>query len=42
MLNNAIGFHKVYIVCGYTNLRLGIDGLANLVKDKFNTLKTAK
>lgn len=25
----------VYIACGYTDLRLGIDGLANLVKLHF-------
>ena len=36
MLNNATGFRKVYIACGYTNLRLGIDGLASLVKEQFN------
>lgn len=36
MLNNATGFHKVYVACGYTNLRFGIDGLANLVKEQFN------
>lgn len=26
---------KVYIACGYTDLRLGIDGLAVLVKQRF-------
>jgi transposase len=36
MLNNATDFRKVYIACGYTNLRLGIDGLSCLVKEQFN------
>ena len=35
MLNNASGFRKVYIAAGYTDLRRGIDGLANLVKSQF-------
>ena len=36
MLNNASCFKKVYIACGYTDLRLGIDGLASLVKMNFH------
>lgn len=35
MLNDATGFQKVYIACGYTDLRLGIDGLAGLIKEHF-------
>lgn len=35
MLNNARDIEKVYIACGYTDLRYGIDGLATLVKNKF-------
>lgn len=35
MLNNAAGFRKVYVACGYTDLRLGIDGLAGIVKEHF-------
>ena len=35
MLNNATGFRKVYIACGYTDLRFGIDGLAGMVKEQF-------
>ncbi len=35
MLNDAAGFEQVYIACGYTDLRYGIDGLATLVKNKF-------
>ena len=36
MLNDASGFENVYIACGYTDLRYGIDGLAALVQNKFN------
>ena len=28
-------FRAVYIVCGYTDLRFGIDGLANKVQSEF-------
>jgi len=35
MLNNATGFNKVILACGYTDLRLGIDGLAAIVKQHF-------
>lgn len=36
MLNNAICFKKIYIACGYTDLRLGVDGLASLIKMNFH------
>lgn len=36
MLNNADGFSKVYLACGYTDLRRGIDGLASIVKFNFD------
>lgn len=36
MLNDAVGIENVYIACGYTDLRFGIDGLATLVKNKFD------
>ncbi len=36
MFNDATGFSKVYIACGYTDLRYGIDGLSSLVKNEFN------
>lgn len=29
-------FKAVYIVCGYTDLRFGVDGLANKVQSEFN------
>jgi len=35
MLNDANCLHKVYLACGYTDLRLGIDGLAGIVKEHF-------
>jgi transposase len=35
MLNNASGFEKVYIACGYSDLRRGIDGFANLIQQEF-------
>ena len=36
MLNNAIGFSRVIIVTGYSDLRKGIDGLANIIKLQFD------
>ena len=30
------GLGQVYIVCGRTDMRRGIDGLAAIVKDKFD------
>ena len=42
MLNNATGFRKVYIACGYTDLRFGIDGLAGMVKEQASGLYAQK
>ena len=36
MLKDAVGVSKIYIACGYTDLRLGIDGLAFLIQEKFH------
>lgn len=36
MLSEITGFKAIYIACGRTDLRKGIDGLAVLVKEKFN------
>ena len=35
MLNDARCFDKIYIACGYTDLRLGIDGLASKITLEF-------
>lgn len=36
MLRDGTGFQKVFIACGYTDLRRGIDGLAAIVKLQFS------
>lgn len=36
MFNSASGFDEIYIACGYTDLRRGIDGLATIVQNEFN------
>ena len=36
MLNDAIGFEKIFIATGYTDLRRGIDGLASTIKFQFD------
>ena len=36
MLSDFTGAEKVYICCGYTDLRQGIDGLSALVKLEFD------
>lgn len=35
MLNDAVGFEKIFIATGYTDLRRGIDGLASTIKFQF-------
>lgn len=35
MLNDFTGADKVYIACGYTDLRKGIDGLAAMIQQEF-------
>ena len=35
MLNDASGFRRVYVACGYTDLRRGVDGLASIIKMNF-------
>lgn len=32
MLNDTVGFPEIYIVCGRTDLRYGIDSLAGVLK----------
>ena len=36
MLNDFTGADLVYIACGYTDLRKGIDGLSVLVQQEFD------
>ena len=36
MLNDAVGFRKIYLAVGYTDLRRGMEGLAAIVKHQFN------
>ena len=36
MLAEAAGVKKIYIACGYTDLRKGIDGLAQIVGTTFD------
>lgn len=35
MLNDAKDLQAVYIVCGYTDLRKGIDSLSNIICKRF-------
>ncbi len=35
MLSDFTGADKVYIACGYTDLRRGIDGLSSMVQEAF-------
>ena len=35
MLNDFTGADRVYIACGYTDLRRGIDGLVSIVQNRF-------
>ena len=35
MLNDAAGLKKIYLVAGYTDLRRGIDGLATMIRFRF-------
>ena len=37
MLNDATCFREVYIVCGYTDLRSGMDRLAAVIEAKTGT-----
>lgn len=36
MLNDASGFQKIYVATGYTDLRRGMEGLANIIHFRFH------
>lgn len=36
MLNDGTGFKKIYLAMGFTDLRRGINGLANIVRFHFH------
>ena len=36
MLNDGTGLKKIYLAMGFTDLRRGIDGLANIVRFHFH------
>ena len=36
MLKEYCDFMKIYIACGYTDLRNGIDGLASIIQKHFS------
>jgi len=36
MLANAAGIHRVVVACGYVDMRKGVDGLAQLIKDNYH------
>lgn len=36
MFNDATNFKRIFIACGYTDLRRGIDGLAATIKNDFH------
>ena len=36
MLNDFTGADRVYIACGYTDLRKGIDGLSAMIQQEFD------
>lgn len=36
MLNDASGFQKIYLATGYTDLRRGMEGLANIIRFRFH------
>lgn len=36
MLNDAVGFQKIYIAAGYTDLRRGMEGLSNIIRFHFH------
>ena len=35
MFKEYTGFKKIYIACGYTDLRYGVDGFAAIIKHQY-------
>ena len=35
MLNDTVGLKKIYLAAGYTDLHRGIDGLATMIRFRF-------
>lgn len=38
MLGDISGLEKIYIVCGYTDMRKSIDGLCAVIEDQLYTV----
>ena len=36
MLNDASGYQKIYVATEYTDLRRGMEGLANIIRFRFH------
>lgn len=36
MLNDASGFKKIFLACGYTDLRRGMEGLTGIIRFQFH------
>lgn len=42
MLGDISGLEKIYIVCGYTDMRKSIDGLCAIIEDQLKMDPTKK
>jgi transposase len=36
MFRDGTGFKKIYIACGYTDLRYGVDGFASIIQNQYH------
>ena len=39
MLGDVSGLEKIYIVCGYTDMRKSIDGLSTVIEDQLRWIR---
>lgn len=39
MLGDVSGLEKIYIVCGYTDMRKSIDGLCTVIEDQLKMIR---